>query len=389
MHLIQSIRLCHAIMESDYVIHVAAADQGKFAYLRNFFDLRYEIGNVGVPLLLGVTVWHEQPCTWIGEVERPLVFPESVVTRSRSLWGIARRLRFSFRGFLGSTRKAALTSWIASVTGNRIRSVDWGGPFEDLDHGLHVELSHAGRGYPEKAWDESYLRLLANSEFVLCPAGDYGWSYRFFEAILCGAIPIAEKACAAYEGFLYRLMSDEPHTLLWSQEVADHNFRLASQKLTVPRDELNEALGGELARSRAGYDVERARANPWHQACLAMRDLKALVPANETVVLVDQEEWREARTECDLRILPFLERKGSYWGPPSDDEISIREIDRMRDTGACLIAFARPCFWWLTFYSGLNAHLREHYTCVLENERLIAFDLRVRNARNTLPGPTP
>ena len=40
------------------------------------------------------------------------------------------------------------------------------------------------------AYDVDYLRILARSKFTLAPRGDQPWSIRFFEAILCGSIPI-------------------------------------------------------------------------------------------------------------------------------------------------------------------------------------------------------
>jgi hypothetical protein len=44
--------------------------------------------------------------------------------------------------------------------------------------------------------------------------------------------------------------------------------------------------------------------------------------------------------------------------------------------GAGFIVFAWPAFWWLDHYAGLHRHLRAHFRCVLENDRLVVFDLR-------------
>jgi hypothetical protein len=40
------------------------------------------------------------------------------------------------------------------------------------------------------------------------------------------------------------------------------------------------------------------------------------------------------------------------------------------------MVFAWPAFWWLEHYAGLREHLRSKFRCVLDNERLVAFDLR-------------
>jgi len=39
-------------------------------------------------------------------------------------------------------------------------------------------------------FDEDYYKIMCASKFCLCPAGDDGWSNRFYEALMCKAIPI-------------------------------------------------------------------------------------------------------------------------------------------------------------------------------------------------------
>jgi predicted O-methyltransferase YrrM len=38
-----------------------------------------------------------------------------------------------------------------------------------------------------------YFQTMAQSKFVLCPAGDGPWSFRFYETLLCGAIPVVDS----------------------------------------------------------------------------------------------------------------------------------------------------------------------------------------------------
>jgi hypothetical protein len=85
--------------------------------------------------------------------------------------------------------------------------------------------------------------MLAWSQFVLCPPGDYVWSYRFFEACLCGAIPIIHDVAPVYEGFQYlRLGHDDLAACSRSVEAAQHNLRRATELLTAPRDILSSAI---------------------------------------------------------------------------------------------------------------------------------------------------
>jgi hypothetical protein len=38
-----------------------------------------------------------------------------------------------------------------------------------------------------------YFENMCKSKFILCPAGDTSWSFRFYEALMCKSIPIVEN----------------------------------------------------------------------------------------------------------------------------------------------------------------------------------------------------
>jgi glycosyltransferase involved in cell wall biosynthesis len=108
----------------------------------------------------------------------------------------------------------------------------------------------------------------------------------------------------------------------------------------------------------------------------AAKEIKALVPAGATFILVDEGEWGEAEFGAERHVLPFLERDGQYWGAPPDDATAIRELERLRRSGASLLAFAWPAFWWLDYYAEFHHHLRANFRCLLANDRVVAFDLQ-------------
>jgi hypothetical protein len=110
------------------------------------------------------------------------------------------------------------------------------------------------------------------------------------------------------------------------------------------------------------------------QAQLAACAIEALVPPGASFILADQQELGLVFAE-GRKALPFVEHHGEYWGAPEDDAAALAELERMRAEGARLMAFAWPAFWWLDYYAGFHDHLRERYRCVLEDERVIAFDL--------------
>ncbi len=106
----------------------------------------------------------------------------------------------------------------------------------------------------------------------------------------------------------------------------------------------------------------------------ATDDLIRLIPAAETFILVDEEQLRSQLPH--QRALPFLEKAGEYWGPPPDDATAIAELERLRQAGARFIAFTWPTYWWLEHYAGFHRHLRAGFPCLLENPRVVIFDLR-------------
>ena len=106
------------------------------------------------------------------------------------------------------------------------------------------------------------------------------------------------------------------------------------------------------------------------------KELLQLVSPEESLILVDQNQWLDSDIVAGLRVIPFLEHDGQYWGLPEDDATAIREFERLRQTGASLIVFNWASTWWFDHYKDFYAHLTSHYERVLENERVTVFDLR-------------
>ena len=105
----------------------------------------------------------------------------------------------------------------------------------------------------------------------------------------------------------------------------------------------------------------------------AKETLGKLIAANEPFILVDEEQLRAELPH--LNSIPFLEKDGQYWGPPENDEVAIRELERLRNQGAKFIAFTWPAFWWFKHYSAFDRYLRSEFRCVRKDDCLIVFDL--------------
>jgi hypothetical protein len=142
---------------------------------------------------------------------------------------------------------------------------------------------------------------------------------------------------------------------------------------------IREALQEGIARSRLGPGAPQVvHPGPrfWRdQLRQAAEELIRLIPAGERFILVDEERCRSTLDTAG-RAVPFLERDGEYWGPPADDAQAVEELERLRRQGIPFVAFAWPAFWWLEHYAGLKRYLRANFPCLLENDRLVVFDLR-------------
>ena len=156
-------------------------------------------------------------------------------------------------------------------------------------------------------------------------------------------------------------------------------------------ERVTQRLLEQLERVRAGEDeggwvAGRAEfipdpqlyiADPWmHTVYRAIEEMAEILPVGKSFILVDEAKWGDGEILAGRHVIRFLERNGQYWGHPQDDEVAIRELERMRQKGASSIVFAWHTFWWLDHYTGLKRHLQSKYRCTLSNERLMIFDLR-------------
>ncbi|MUL35998.1 exostosin family protein [Gloeocapsopsis dulcis] len=272
---IQLIRLYGAILESDFDVYFPPEAEEVLQHLSKYFNVKYHLGIQGIPLLKDdVTISHAKPQCRIGLLTKPLIFPHEMVIKCRAKWNKERKIRFLFCGLLTEQRKRCLDSWTREKFGYKNIFLSNQQPLQSLlqrfykqtvdyynrrriyqNVGFYIFLSTRGREFPIKVWDEDYYNLLSNSQFVLCPDGDYTWTYRFFESILCGAIPIVENPCSIYDGFEYFSVKDSLNNLIYSKEIVEHNFFRAREILTVPHENLNSYLL-EILRCKQSHKAE-------------------------------------------------------------------------------------------------------------------------------------
>jgi len=211
---------------------------------------------------------------------------------------------------------------------------------------LFRRLADVGRHIVNIDWSEDWSAPLPEHVWV------HDYAKLFTDAGLkCATFPLPEKI----DGKQQRLFIAARELSSELRQV-EHPFREQARVATSPDAQAAEDWMGRLQ--------------------LATKELRALIPAGTSFILVDEAQWGNVRDLADYQVIPFLEKDGRYWGPPPDDDAAIRELERLKETGARHIAFAWPSFWWLGHYAAFNRYLRSFFPCVLENERLVVFQLK-------------
>ena len=266
---IQTVRLVLALLESDYEIHLEDSFTSIMDYLQNYFTLDFRIGLGESSILQNVFIDHQIPLCKVNEIAKPLIFPSCIIERCRAKWHQVRENEFFLSGLITKDREKTLLNWIFQNSDQPIiklkyqfRKILFINQFvtqfskikkKGISSQISISLnkknklilvpSTKGRYFPEKSWDEEYFDQLSRSKFVLCPNGDFVWTYRFFEAILCGAIPIIQEETELYDGFFFYKFSDPFSEIIYSDEVVERNFEFARNFLTIRKEKLNYEIG--------------------------------------------------------------------------------------------------------------------------------------------------
>ena len=229
--LIQSFRAMQAVAEAGFRVLVPSEEQPRWEYASRWIPLPYAVGT-GTDAV-SIDIDHRAPSVQIGSVSRPLLFPRALLDLYRRSWS-DRRVSFIFTGFPTRDRRVALRGW-RRRSGVRDASITW---------------SRTGRRWPEKSWDQEYINGLGSARFALCPDGDFIWTYRFFEAVACGAIPVIENTTPLYDGFTHFRMTDSVEDMQWNEADALGNFERVRDLLTVPGPLLREEVLSLVESSR-------------------------------------------------------------------------------------------------------------------------------------------
>lgn len=111
---------------------------------------------------------------------------------------------------------------------NKMRS--WVKEFED--DGI-IKMTNEGRKIDKEYFDVNYYQTISQSKFTLCPRGDFNWTYRFLEAIMCKSIPIIlneQEINDFHKQFHFFLKTDEH---IYSKEIAENNYQIFLKRNTL------------------------------------------------------------------------------------------------------------------------------------------------------------
>jgi hypothetical protein len=250
--LLQQWRMVHALAEGSQRFTIPDHQTANLEHLKQYFDVPLEVGEgepVAPKALLVLNT--DEPWSEVAGLRRTLIYPHGMLDRCREMWPEERPVRFGFAGLEYRQRGGTLDTWQERTFGGAQEAIRLRRD-EDLSvvprpSDVAVVYSRKGRSFPAKMWDESYFRLLADSEFTLCPDGEEVWTYRFFEAMVCGSMPVVESDCGVYQGFRYRFLDDTGADATVAPEDLEHNFALCRERLTLPLEGLDSAVEGYLS----------------------------------------------------------------------------------------------------------------------------------------------
>jgi len=252
------------------------------------------------------------------------------------------------------------------------------------------------RSLPEGEVHEEVLRF-GPSAIVETPTSGNAWSRRFLERVL----PMPERefrinsdcylsTLAPIYGTVrtvaepqshYRVHGDNRYVLMTVGEKSKRHFDLYLQRCDL--------LARHCQLLDIAADPDSWKDGNWsfdylEKVWITSEEIAQVVPKGHSFILLDDGKWGDGRAGTEAvsgRVsIPFLEHNGAYYGRPADDAAAIRELERVRaEQTPDFLVVVWLGFWWLEYYTGFAAHLRTSYRCVVENERIVIYDLTPRS----------
>ncbi len=106
------------------------------------------------------------------------------------------------------------------------------------------------------------------------------------------------------------------------------------------------------------------------------REVMAVVPPGSTVAVISKGDNQLLRLKGRVGWHLPQDATGSYAGHhPRDSEAAIRELERLRASGAHYLVVPGTAFWWLDYYTEFRRHLEGTYAKVWNTDRCLIYQL--------------
>jgi hypothetical protein len=216
INLLQEVRVLHSLCDNGVTLYCDTTQYFKLKPLKDKFNCSIEVGKPDgcVSLSELLNIQHSTPTTKIGNTIKPLIFPKTLIEFCQ-IQTDDKVDKIYFKGLITEKRKNSI---------NKLQSKNL---LETI-----IDSSMNGRQFPKKTFDEDYFNEMKKYNYVFCPDGDFVWSYRFFETVMCGGIPVVENDCPLYKGFKYYILS-EITDLKYDRNWVDHNLSHLKDNFTL------------------------------------------------------------------------------------------------------------------------------------------------------------
>ena len=199
-----------------------------------------------------------------------------------------------------------------------------------------------GVGHVNEQWPDYWIRLFAERRFVVLDA-------------------------------LRSILWDNPQVEWWyaqnmlvfARQEDGHSRRIEHPGQQVPGS----------PRSLVHPRLYEAKVEQMLTSYRAVKEIEERVPRGASIALVD--DYQLTAVIHDRLVRHFPERDGIDVGPPANEAEALAALEHARETGVQFLVVAWPSFWWLDHYGQLLRELHRRFHCVLQNERLVIFDLRM------------
>jgi len=116
----------------------------------------------------------------------------------------------------------------------------------------------------------------------------------------------------------------------------------------------------------------------WAVKTAELAELLNCLPAEIRTVAMAGANELFFETPVRIKVLPFMEKNGQFWGLPENDAQAIMEVERLRELGVDAFGFSWSAFWQLQQCEHFAHHLYSKYRTIHDDNRLRMFTLKVK-----------